>query len=108
MTHELQPERDGRVRSNPWFERPVNDLQTIGRNVKIILARPNVGYNSRDMTTNQLNGMRMMAEAMNATDNYAVQIEVCGKWQMLWDKLTKPEAEQIANRYERTRVVKVW
>jgi len=30
MTHDLQPRRDGRVRSNPWFERPANDLQTIG------------------------------------------------------------------------------
>lgn len=26
------------LRSSAWFERPVNDLQTIGRNVKIILA----------------------------------------------------------------------
>ena len=40
-THELQPERDGRVRSNPWFERPVNDLQTIGRKVKILVAYGN-------------------------------------------------------------------
>ena len=60
------------------------------------------------MTTIQLKAMRMMAEAMIATDNYAVEMEVCGKWQLLMDKLTKAQAEQIAGRYERTRVVKVW
>jgi hypothetical protein len=55
-----------------------------------------------------LNGMRMMAEAMTATDNYAVQIEVCGKWQMVIDKLTEADAKKMASRWERSRVVKTW
>ena len=52
--------------------------------------------------------MRMMAEAMTATDNYAVQIEVCGKWQMVIDKLTEADAKKMASRWERSRVVKTW
>lgn len=55
-----------------------------------------------------LTGMRMMAEAMTATDNYAAQIEVDGKWQTVIDKLNKAEAEKMASRWERSRVVKVW
>jgi len=50
----------------------------------------------------------MMAEAMTATNNYAVQIEVSGKWQMVIDKLTETEANQMASRWERSRVVKTW
>lgn len=40
-THEFHEKRDGRVRCIPWFERPVNDLQTIGKKVKILVAIPN-------------------------------------------------------------------
>lgn len=49
----------------------------------------------------------MLAEAIIATDNYAAQIEVCGKWQTVIDKLTKAEAERYASRWERSRVVKL-
>jgi hypothetical protein len=60
------------------------------------------------MNNATLTGMRMMANAMTATNNYAVQIEVCGKWQMVIDKLTETEANQMASRWERSRVVKTW
>ena len=36
-----QQRRPARIRSSKWFERPVNDLQTIGRKVKIVLAYGN-------------------------------------------------------------------
>ncbi len=60
------------------------------------------------MNTTQLAGMRKLAEAMAATDNYAVQIEVLGKWQLVIDKLTKDQADLFASRWDRSRVVKTW
>lgn len=55
-----------------------------------------------------LTGIRLMAEAMTSANNYAAQIEVGGKWQTVVDKLTKTEAENMAGRWERSRVVKLW
>ena len=45
---------------------------------------------------------------MKATDNYAAQIEVDGKWQTVIDKLSQADAEKLAARWERSRVVKTW
>lgn len=54
-------------------------------------------------------GMRMIAEAMTGTDNFAVQIEVDGKFQTVIDRLTEAEAEakELAGRWESSRIVKV-
>lgn len=59
------------------------------------------------MNRAQMTGMKMMADAMSADNNYAVQINIDGKWQMVIDKLKKNEATELAARYEQSRVVKV-
>jgi hypothetical protein len=60
------------------------------------------------MTTTTLAGMRMIAAAMVATDNYAAQIEVGGRWQTVISNLSKEEAERFAAKWDRSRVVQTY
>jgi hypothetical protein len=60
------------------------------------------------MNNATLTGFRMLAEAMVAKNNYAVQIKVGGRWQLVIDRLTKAEADKLAARWDRSRVVQTF